>query len=322
MKNIVQDIELAKKILDQNELVAIPTETVYGLAANPFSKDGVSKIYSLKNRPSNNPLIIHCHSIEQIEKYTSEFPSQARELALHFWPGPLTILLKKNNMIPDYITANSPYAAFRIPNHPLTLKLLKQLDYPLVAPSANPSNRISPTKAMHVYDYFQENLKCILDGGECKEGIESTIVKVNANSAVILRPGTITLQQLFYIIPTIEHCQESVKNPESPGMFKKHYSPISPFTIVEKIKKNEIETINKERIALITQKKENLFLAKIDQYHFSAKGNLDEVASNLYDLLIQIDSMNYDLIIAELAPEVGIGIAINNRLKRANNYTL
>ncbi len=321
MKEIKLDIHLAKSFLDRGELVAIPTETVYGLAANAFNKKAVDKIYELKQRPKNNPLIIHCHSLEQIEQFVKEIPKEAYELADQFWPGPLTILLKKNELIPDYVTAGSDYAAFRIPNHPITLELLKQLDYPLVAPSANPSNRISPTKAIHVYDYFKGAISFILDGGDCEEGIESTIVHFDENSPKILRPGSITFQQLFYVIPTVTTHQEVKEIPEAPGMSKKHYSPTSPFLVIEKIEVNTILKYKSEypKIAIITCKKEELILKDIDFYSYSEKGDINQIASNLYDLLISIDSKNYDLILSELAPEVGIGIAINNRLRRANN---
>jgi L-threonylcarbamoyladenylate synthase len=322
MKEIKLDIHLAKSFLDRGDLVAIPTETVYGLAANAFNKEAVEKIYELKQRPKNNPLIIHCHSLEQIEQYITEIPKEAYELADQFWPGPLTILLKKNELIPDYITAGSDYAAFRIPNHPITLELLKQLDYPLVAPSANPSNRISPTKAIHVYDYFKSAISYILDGGDCEEGIESTIIHFENTKPRILRPGSITFQQLFYVTPSISLEQEVQDSPPAPGMFKKHYSPTSPFKVVEKI---DLETIHKSKleyskIAIITCKKDYFSIKEIDFYSYSEKGDLNQIAANLYDTLITIDSKNYDLIISELAPEVGKGIAINNRLKRAQNF--
>jgi L-threonylcarbamoyladenylate synthase len=324
MKNIKNDIEFAKSLLDKGELVVIPTETVYGLAANALNEDAVSKIYALKNRPKNNPLIIHCHSIEQIEKYVTSIPNEAYELANQYWPGPLTLLLKKNELIPDFVTAGSEYAAFRIPNHSLTLELLKELDYPLVAPSANPSNRISPTKAQHVYDYFEDKVACILDGGDCSEGIESTIVHFDENNPKILRPGSITFQQLFYIVPSITIDQEVQEKPIAPGLFKKHYSPNTPFKVIDKI---DLKTLlyyksKFKKIAVITCKNEQLSIIDIDFYSYSENGDIDQIATNLYDALISIDLKGYELIISELAPEVGKGIAINNRLKRANNTKL
>lgn len=324
MKENKLDIYFAKSFLDKGELVAIPTETVYGLAANAFNKEAVQKIYELKQRPTNNPLIIHCHSIEQIEQFVTEIPKEAYELAKQFWPGPLTILLKKNDLIPDYVTAGSEYAAFRIPNHPLTLELLKQLDYPLVAPSANPSNRISPTKAIHVYDYFKDTIPYILDGGDCTEGIESTIVHFDEKNAKILRPGSITFQQLFYVIPSIAIDQEVQEKPIAPGLSKKHYSPTTAFKVIDKIDFKSIIAYKSKfnKIAVITCKKEQVSIVDIDFYCYSENGDLDQIATNLYNLLLSVDSKGYDLIISELAPEVGKGIAINNRLKRANNTNL
>ncbi len=324
MKENKLDIYFAKSFLDKGELVAIPTETVYGLAANAFNKEAVEKIYELKKRPTNNPLIIHCHSIEQIEQFVTEIPKEAYELAKQFWPGPLTILLKKNDLIPDYVTAGSEYAAFRIPNHSLTLELLQQLDYPLVAPSANPSNRISPTKAIHVYDYFKSAIPYILDGGDCTEGIESTIVHFDEKNAKILRPGSITFQQLFYVIPSIAIDQEVQEKPIAPGLSKKHYSPITAFKVIDKIDlRSIIEYKSKfNKIAVITCKKEHVSIVEIDFYCYSENGDIDQIATNLYELLLSVDSKGYDLIISELAPEVGKGIAINNRLKRANNTNL
>jgi L-threonylcarbamoyladenylate synthase len=324
MKENKLDIYFAKSFLDKGELVAIPTETVYGLAANAFNKEAVDKIYNLKKRPKNNPLIIHCHSIEQIEKLVTEIPKDAYELANQFWPGPLTILLKKNELIPEFITSGSEYAAFRIPNHPLTLELLKQLDYPLVAPSANPSNRISPTKAIHVYDYFKDTIPYILDGGDCTEGIESTIVHFDEQNAKILRPGSITFQQLFYVVPSITIDQKIQEKPIAPGLSKKHYSPTSPFKVIDKVDLNILLTYKAKfnKIAVITCKKEHVSILDIDFYCYSENGDIDHIATNLYDLLLSVDSKGYDLIISELAPEVGKGIAINNRLKRANNIDL
>ena len=182
---ISKDIQKAIKLLNNEELVAIPTETVYGLAGNIYSEKAIKAIFETKKRPFFNPLIVHISNIEYLETVVEEIPKKAKLLAEAFWPGPITLVLKKKSIIPDLITGGKDTVAVRIPNHPLTLQLLNQLNFPLAAPSANPFNRISPTKAEHVENYFKDDIKMVLDGGVCKSGIESTIIGFEDDEPIV-----------------------------------------------------------------------------------------------------------------------------------------
>src|SRR5688572_19362754 len=221
------DISLARQLLLNNELVAIPTETVYGLAANGLNADAVLKIYETKNRPSFNPLILHVADIEHAKALVEEFPPLAIKLAAKFWPGPLTLVLKKKSNVPDIVSAGLDSIGIRVPDHPLTLELLKSLDFPLAAPSANPSGYVSPTTPQHVQQQLGDKIKYILDGGSCIVGIESTILKVIDNEVTVLRLGGIELEKITAAIGTSGRLrQASEKNSiEAPGMTDSHYAP-------------------------------------------------------------------------------------------------
>lgn len=192
MTYIGKDIETAVALLENNKVIAIPTETVYGLAGNALNPCVVNKIYEIKKRPLTNPLIIHLHDTIHINKYVKNIPAIAKKLAEHFWPGALTLLLPKNHLIPDIVTAGLPHVAIRIPSHPTTIKLLRQLDFPLAAPSANPFGYISPTTAEHVKKQLFGKIFYILDGGPCTLGLESTIVGFDNDTPVIYRVGSIS----------------------------------------------------------------------------------------------------------------------------------
>lgn len=197
---IGKDITTAKNLLNQGELVAIPTETVYGLAANALNEDAVLKIFKAKNRPQFNPLIIHLPFWKDVVQYVNYIPQAAKLLAMHFSPGPITFLLPRKNNIPDMVTAGSDKVAIRIPAHPLTMQLLKQLNYPLAAPSANPFGYVSPTNAMHVYDGLNGKINYILDGGECTVGLESTIVDFDKENVIIRRNGGISKEEIETVL--------------------------------------------------------------------------------------------------------------------------
>ncbi|MEM6726277.1 MAG: L-threonylcarbamoyladenylate synthase, partial [Bacteroidota bacterium] len=191
---ISRDVDQAVALLTDGKLVAIPTETVYGLAANIFDADAILQIFALKQRPLFNPLIVHIHAFEQLDQFVTQVPAKARLLADAFWPGPLTLILPKQAIIPDLITAGKPTVAVRIPNHPVMLELLRRLPFPLAAPSANPSGGISPTTAKHVADYFSNQLKMVLDGGDCQKGIESTIIGFEGEQPIIYRLGSLSME--------------------------------------------------------------------------------------------------------------------------------
>ncbi|MGK0380014.1 MAG: L-threonylcarbamoyladenylate synthase, partial [Patiriisocius sp.] len=225
MTIISSDISKAIEILNNEDVIAIPTETVYGLAGNIYSEKAIRKIFQVKQRPFFNPLIVHIESIDKIDEVVSEFPPKAQKLAEAFWPGSLTLILPKKSNIPDVITAGKDTVGVRVPNHPITLSLLKQLSFPLAAPSANPFNRISPTSSLHVEGYFKSSISMVLEGGECKNGIESTIIGFENNDALLYRLGSISIEEIEKVIGKIQVKNKSETTPTAPGMLAKHYAP-------------------------------------------------------------------------------------------------
>jgi L-threonylcarbamoyladenylate synthase len=307
------DINLAKEILIKGELVAIPTETVYGLAGNALDEKAVLSIFEVKNRPAFDPLIIHTDSVEKAMQYVSDFPEKARKLAEQFWPGPLTLLLPKKALIPDLVTSGLDNVAVRIPNHPLLLDLLSRLDFPLAAPSANPFGYISPTNASHVNAQLGEKIPYILDGGESNVGIESTIVGFEANETIIYRLGGLAVEDIEGVIGKVTLMANSSSDPKAPGMLKSHYAPRKPFFL--------------ENEAISNPENENAGYLLFDQYlegisHenqrvLSFSGNMQEAAHNLFAYLRELDALPIGQIIAERVPMHGLGLAINDRLQRA-----
>ncbi|ARV09974.1 threonylcarbamoyl-AMP synthase [Winogradskyella sp. PC-19] len=319
MSIISKDIQKAVTLLNAEELVAIPTETVYGLAGNIFSKKAINSIFETKQRPFFNPLIVHIPSIDYLEKIVAHIPEKARLLAKAFWPGPITLVLKKKAVIPDVITAGKDTVAVRIPNHPTTLELLKQLDFPLAAPSANPFNRISPTTAEHVEGYFKNEIKMVLDGGACKSGIESTIIGFEDNEPIIYRLGSTSIEAIESIVGKIEVKNSTKKTevkPEAPGMLAKHYAPTTKTILVDDLVKaiSENQGLKIGVLSLNSSFKNN---AVKQQISLSVNKNLQEAASHLYDALHKLDAANLDIIIVQRFPNHDLGKSINDRLERA-----
>ncbi|TDE17444.1 L-threonylcarbamoyladenylate synthase [Dyadobacter psychrotolerans] len=307
------DISLAKHFLLKGDLVAIPTETVYGLAANAFNEKAVLSIFEVKNRPAFDPLIIHTDALEKVKDFVTEIPPQAMELAKAFWPGPLTLLLTKKNNIPDLVTSGLDQVAVRIPNHALTLELLSQLDFPLAAPSANPFGYISPTEAAHVNAQLGDKIPYILDGGLCGVGIESTIIGFIDDVPTVFRLGGLSVDEIERVVGKVNIMKHSSSNPQAPGMLKSHYAPRKPFFIKTK---SEIESAGSGVAALLFDKKTANGAVKYQRI-LSPAGNLNEAARNLFAYLRELDLLDIEEIWAEKAPETGLGLAINDRLKRA-----
>lgn len=305
-------------LLSKEEVVAIPTETVYGLAGNIFSEAAIRRIFEVKGRPMFNPLIVHLHSIDQVSEIALEFPDKARKLAQAFWPGPLTLVLKKRDVIPNLITAGKDTVAVRIPQHPVTLKLLQQLTFPLAAPSANPSNRISPTSASHVEEYFAGKIPMILEGGACTKGIESTIVAFEHEEVKILRLGSISQEDIEQVVGPIVIRNKSQDSPDAPGMLKKHYSPTTSTILVSNVTDFKAEKEG-ERVGLLSFTGADIPPGFDNIKVLSTEGDLEEASSNLYQSLHQLDSLNLDLIVLERLPDTGLGRSINDRLERAAN---
>ena len=317
MSIISKDIQKAVALLTNEELVAIPTETVYGLAGNIFSEKAIKSIFSTKKRPFFNPLIVHIPSVDSLENIVSYVPEKAKLLATAFWPGSMTLVLKKKAAIPDLITAGKDTVAVRVPNHPVTLELLKQLPFPLAAPSANPFGSISPTKPTHVEQYFKEevNVKMVLNGGSCSNGIESTIIGFENEEPVIYRLGALALEEIEAVVGEIPVKNKKEKNPDAPGMLARHYAPSTRTFLVDDIDNMVKSHIGKKMGVLVF--KNSLNNRSLNEIVLSKKGSMQEAASKLYDSLHELDSKNLDLIIAERFPDKGLGKSINDRLQRA-----
>ncbi|WP_375235126.1 L-threonylcarbamoyladenylate synthase [Winogradskyella sp.] len=316
MSIISKDISKAVALLNQEKLVAIPTETVYGLAGNIFSEKAIDSIFKTKQRPLFNPLIVHIPSIDYLESIVARIPEKAKLLAEVFWPGPITLVLKKKEVIPDVITAGKDTVAVRIPNHPMTLELLKQLDFPLAAPSANPFNRISPTSAEHVESYFKNDIKMVLDGGTCTSGIESTIIGFENDEPIIYRLGSTSIEDIENIVGSVEIKNKKNSVPNAPGMLARHYAPNTKTILVTDIS-DAIKQFQGKNIGILAFENEIKNKAIKFQIVLSKTGNVSEAATNLYSALHQLDEQGLDIIIAERLPNHDIGKSINDRLQRA-----
>ncbi|MGB0980902.1 MAG: L-threonylcarbamoyladenylate synthase [Winogradskyella sp.] len=316
MSIISKDISKAITLLTNHQLVAIPTETVYGLAGNIYSEKAINAIFETKKRPFFNPLIVHIPSVEMLSDIVDYIPKKAQLLADAFWPGPITLVLKKKPIIPNLITAGKDTVAVRVPNHATTLALLKQLPFPLAAPSANPFSSISPTSAQHVEDYFKDTIKMVLDGGACKSGIESTIIGFEDDAPIIYRLGSIAIEDLEAVVGKIQIKNKKEVKPDAPGMLDRHYAPKTTTILTDNIFETIQQNLGK-RIGVIA------FNSEIDATHLatqivlSKSGNMAEAASKLYDTLHQLDKQHLDIIIAEKCPDFGLGKSINDRLERA-----
>jgi L-threonylcarbamoyladenylate synthase len=310
------DVSKASKLLAQGELVAIPTETVYGLAANALDPAAITKIYEVKNRPTFNPLIVHIASINEVPKYVCEFPDEAKQLAESFWPGSLSILMPKSDLVPDLVTAGSSKVVLRVPNHSLTLELLASLDFPLAAPSANVSNTVSPTTAQHVESSLGNKIGYILDGGLCTVGIESTIVKINEGKVVILREGGISREEIER--KTGLRVSEAERGTSiTPGQLTRHYSTKKPLYIVENIERYLVQ--HPKLRASVLLYKSNQLDAEI--HLLSKRYDFTEIANNLFKAMREADQTSSECILVEPIREVGLGRAIADRLKRAASLT-
>jgi L-threonylcarbamoyladenylate synthase len=312
---IGNDISTAASLLTNDELVAVPTETVYGLAGNALSETAIAKIYAAKSRPQFNPLIMHVHSIEQIHKY-AEVNENVLKILKHFMPGPFTVLLPKRSNVPDLLTAGSNKVAVRIPAHSLTQELLSLIDFPLAAPSANPSGYISPVSAQHVLEGLNGKIAYILDGGECTVGIESTIAEIENDEIIIHRLGGLSVEDIQNKTGLSVRIETQHNKPTTSGQLKSHYAPNTPLYVGDI--ENRIAENNDKRIAVISFYK-SYDAENITNYILSENKDFTEAASKLFKVLRETDNGNYDLILAEKFPDEHLGPAINDRLNRAQH---
>jgi L-threonylcarbamoyladenylate synthase len=295
--------------------VGIPTETVYGLAGNAYDAMAVAKIFEVKERPSFDPLIVHTSSIERVLEFVDEIPPMAYELGGHFWPGPLTMVFNKKPVIPDLVTSGLNSVAVRIPNHPLTLELLKSLDFPLAAPSANPFGYVSPTSAIHVNEQLGNKIEYILDGGPCNVGIESTIISFEHDQTTVLRLGGCKIEEIEKIVGKVNIRLHSTSNPMAPGMLDSHYAPLTPIILgdIDKL----IQEHSDKNVGVLSFYKRYVSVNEARQFVLSEKADLEEAATHLFTGLRSLDSLNLQLILGEYVPDEGLGRAINDRLTRA-----
>ena len=305
----------AKRWLEAGQVIGIPTETVYGLAGNALSPSAVARIFEVKNRPTFDPLIVHSSRLEKITQFVREMPPAARRLAEAFWPGPLTLLLKKADRVPDLVTSGLDTVAVRIPNHPLTLRLLDELDFPLAAPSANPFGYVSPTRASHVQAQLGDRIPYILDGGPCQVGIESTIVGFEGPELVVYRLGGIAVEAIEGLMGPVRVAPHSSSNPKAPGMLQSHYAPLKPLFTAGL--NGLLDRYGPESVGVLSFQHVYPHVPAGNQFVLSEAGSPTEAAQRLFAGLRYLDGLPVAAIYAELLPERELGRAINDRIRRA-----
>lgn len=317
--------------LKKNEVVAFPTETVYGLGGNAKSDEAVLKIFEAKGRPGDNPLIIHISDRKQIQSFVKAIPEKATLLMDAFWPGPLTIILEnKSGVLSEKATAGLSTVAVRMPDHPIALALIEESGLPLAAPSANLSGKPSPTTAAHVADDLTGRIAGIVDGGATGVGLESTVVDCTVDIPVILRPGGVTKEQLEEVVGEVSvdpALKDSDQTPKSPGMKYRHYAPNATFYLVKGTKEQIQQLVNEKRndrlkVGVMTTKENKNFYDADVVIATGERERLETVAESLYDTLRAFNQENLDIIYGEVFPEQGVGQAIMNRLTKASGLPI
>lgn len=309
-------LDCAAELIKRGEIVAFPTETVYGLGADALNQSAVAKIFVAKNRPANNPLIVHIAKISDLKKLVKGITPLAKVLIKKFWPGPLTLVFKKKAVVPDIVTGGLDSVAVRMPANKIALEFIKRAG-PIAAPSANISGSPSPTTANHVFGDMNGRIPMILDGGSTKIGIESTVLDLTSNPPQILRPGKVTFEQLKTVIPDLLIAKVIPgKEVRSPGMLYKHYSPKAKVILANKENIKELVSFYKnKKVAIIAKQKHGIkeaFLYKTNK----------ELAKNLFEKFRDFDEKKVDVIIVEAVKETGLGLGIMNRLKKAAKETI
>jgi L-threonylcarbamoyladenylate synthase len=306
------ELDRACTLLRSKGLVAFPTETVYGLGGNALDVDSVLKIFEMKGRPQFDPLIVHAKDAAAAFALAREVPAVAKELAARFWPGPLTLVLPKRDIVPDLVTSGLPSVALRVPAHPMAQALLHAFDGPIAAPSANRFGRISPTTAEHVRAEFGAELELVLDGGPCETGVESTILSLLEPVAVLLRPGGTPVEALQEVVGELRIPSKDPSHPLAPGQLPSHYAPRTPLYI------RGDGAAPTGRLGLLSvgpaRQPSGFECVEI----LSDTADLREAAARLFAAMRRLDAMGLDGIVAELAEDAGLGLAINDRLRRAS----
>lgn len=326
-KNKKEIISKASDLIKKGEIVAFPTETVYGLGANAFNDKAIQKIFVAKGRPSDNPLIVHISDLKQLNELVEFVPKKAKLLMKKYWPGPLTIVMKKSSLVPLSITAGLNTVAVRMPSNKIALELIKKAGFPLAAPSANSSTKPSPTMAKHVLDDLDGKIPLILDGGNCEIGVESTVVGLVSEKPILFRPGKITIEELTKVLGEIDYSKTITSSnlnvkiiPFSPGMKYKHYAPKAELILVEA--KERVNFIS-EVTTISLNEKPNLigiisFTKKVGfENEFFFNKNIDLYAKELFSSLRELDKRGVKKIIVEGVTDTNFGLAVMNRLRKA-----
>ena len=319
------ELEQAAALFAQGQVVAFPTETVYGLGANALDRQAVARIFAAKGRPQDNPLIVHCTGVEQVEKLVREIPEEARLLMERFWPGPLTLVLEKTEAVPEQVTAGLDTVAVRVPDHPVALALLQQVPFPLAAPSANLSGRPSPTKAEHVLQDLGGRIPAVVDGGATGWGVESTVLDCTESPFRVLRPGGVTVEELLQLVAVDwQPLSKGGEPPRSPGMKYAHYAPEAEVFLVSgpgaaaKIKELSEAFLGKgQQVGVMTWEERAGLYPKLTVLSMGRQGDLPGLASKLYQLLRAADELGLKALFVEAVSEERLGLAIMNRLRKA-----
>jgi L-threonylcarbamoyladenylate synthase len=323
------ELQEAAEIIRTGGLVAIPTETVYGLGANALNPEAVARIYEAKGRPSDNPLIIHVPGADWLERYCVNVPESAYQLAERFWPGPLTMILQRNPIVPDRTTGGLDTVGVRCPAHPVTLALISAADVPIAAPSANISGRPSCTTAQHVLEDVGGKIECILDGGACAVGVESTIIDLTVQPPRLLRPGGLPLEQLEEVLGTVEvdaavtRQMGEGEQPRAPGMKYRHYAPAAPVTVVTGPAAKSARYIRQNLTAdcgVICYDEFAPMFSDVTTRLFGSFQNQLEQAQKVFDALRSFDETPVTQIYAQCPDSTGLGLAVGNRLKKAAGF--
>ncbi len=308
----------AASIIKAGGLVAFPTETVYGLGACALNPKAVAKIFEVKQRPHFDPIIVHIADFKDVYRLCTKVNEKAKLLIEKFWPGPLTLVLPKSNIVPDIVTAGLDTVAIRMPSHPVALKLIKKAEVPIAAPSANLFGHLSPTTAEHVAEQLGDKIDLIIDGGKCPIGIESTVLDIS-NEPIVLRLGGLPVEEIEKVIDKVKILSLSEK-PRSPGQLPRHYSPRTPLKIIRENEELKIQKGIKAGLLAFKQPKNESFFEKIEV--LSSSGDLREAACNLFSCLHKLDKAGLDIIYAEPVPEIGLGKAIMDRLRKAEGIKI
>lgn len=313
-----RDIERAGELLRAGGVVAMPTETVYGLAANALNPQAAARIFEIKGRPKFDPLIVHATDREQVETLVSDFPAPARRLADALWPGPLTLVLPRREIVPDIVTSGLPTVAVRVPNHAIARAMIRAAGVPLAAPSANQFGAVSPTTAQHVRDELGSAVDMVIDGGPCATGVESTIIEWDEmGQPLLLRPGGLPVEMIEQILGPVRRATDAQKRPQAPGMLPRHYAPRTPMRLLESLDALPNELPAPAGLLVLNPPLPQIAARFAVVETLSITGDLHEAAANLFAAMRRLDARNLSSLWAVRVPEQGLGVAINDRLRRA-----